>query len=102
MRLSEATHTGGAARPEATPRLRTERLRREPIVSDKILRDAVVNEPERDPEVVTKHISVTAIDGPIAGHVVTNHEKHVAVRAAERHPAWTGRVGIDAALESPE
>jgi osmotically-inducible protein OsmY len=57
-----------------------------PIVSDKILRDAVVNELERDPEVAAKHISVTAIDGAITlgGHVVTNHEKHVAVRAAER------------------
>jgi osmotically-inducible protein OsmY len=34
-----------------------------PTVSDKILRDAVVNELERDPEVNAKHISVTAIDG---------------------------------------
>ena len=57
-----------------------------PIVSDKILRDAVVNELERDPEVAGKHISVTAIDGAITlgGHVTTYHEKHVAVRAAER------------------
>jgi osmotically-inducible protein OsmY len=57
-----------------------------PTVSDEILRDAVVKELERDPEVVPKHISVTAIDGAIAlgGHVMTIHEKHVAVRAAER------------------
>jgi osmotically-inducible protein OsmY len=57
-----------------------------PTVSDTILRDAVVKELERDPEVVAKHISVTAIDGAIAlgGHVATIHEKHVAVRAAER------------------
>jgi hypothetical protein len=57
-----------------------------PTVSDTILRDAVVKELERDPEVVAKHISVTAIDGAIAlgGHVMTIHEKHVAVRAAER------------------
>ena len=34
-----------------------------PTVSDTILRDAVVKELERDPEVVAKHISVTAIDG---------------------------------------
>jgi osmotically-inducible protein OsmY len=57
-----------------------------PIVSDKMLRDAVVKELERDPEVVAKHISVTAIDGAITlgGHVMSIHEKHVAVRAAER------------------
>jgi osmotically-inducible protein OsmY len=60
-----------------------------PTVSDKILRDAVVNELERDPEVNAKHISVTAIDGAITlgGHVAAIHEKHVAVRAAERVPA---------------
>jgi osmotically-inducible protein OsmY len=57
-----------------------------PRVSDKVLRGAVVKELERDPDVVAKHISVTAIDGAIAlgGHVMTIHEKHVAVRAAER------------------
>jgi osmotically-inducible protein OsmY len=57
-----------------------------PTVSDTMLRDAVVKELERDPEVVAKHISVTAIDGAITlgGHVMTIHEKHVAVRAAER------------------
>jgi osmotically-inducible protein OsmY len=61
-----------------------------PKVSDKILRDAVVKELEDDPElVVAKHISVTSIDGAITlgGHVMTIHEKHVAVRAAERVPA---------------
>ena len=60
-----------------------------PIVSDKILRDAVVKELECDPEVAAKHISVTAIDGAITlgGHVMRDHEKHVAVRAAERVPA---------------
>jgi osmotically-inducible protein OsmY len=57
-----------------------------PIISDKILRNAVVKELECDPEVAAKHISVTAIDGAITlgGHVMTIHEKHVAVRAAER------------------
>ena len=57
-----------------------------PIVSDKLIRDAVVNELERDPEVIAKHVSVTAIDGAITlgGHVMSIHEKHVAVRAAER------------------
>jgi osmotically-inducible protein OsmY len=57
-----------------------------PIVSDKFLRDAVVKELDHDPEVVAKHISVTAVDGAITlgGHVTTNNEKHVAVRAAER------------------
>jgi osmotically-inducible protein OsmY len=57
-----------------------------PMISDKILRDAVVKELNDDPEVVAKHISVTAIDGAITlgGHVMTIHEKHVAVRAAER------------------
>jgi osmotically-inducible protein OsmY len=57
-----------------------------PIISDKILRDAVVKELERDPEIAAKHISVTAIGGAItlAGHVARDHEKHVAVRAAER------------------
>ena len=60
-----------------------------PMISDKILRDAVVTELERDPEVVAKHVSVTAIDGAITlgGHVMSSHEKHVAVRAAERIPA---------------
>jgi osmotically-inducible protein OsmY len=60
-----------------------------PIVSDEILRNTVVMELERDPEVIAKHISVTAIDGAVTlgGHVATIHEKHVAVRAAERIPA---------------
>ena len=57
-----------------------------PMTSDEILRDAVVKELERDPEVVAKHISVTAIDGAVTlgGHVTTIHERHVALRAAER------------------
>jgi osmotically-inducible protein OsmY len=57
-----------------------------PVVSDKTLRDAVIKELEDDPEVIAKHIWVTAIDGAVtlAGHVITIHEKHVAVRAAER------------------
>ena len=61
-----------------------------PTVSDKNLRDAVEKELDSDPEVVAKHISVTAIDGAImlGGHVMSIHEKHVAVRAAER---CTGR-----------
>lgn len=60
-----------------------------PMISDTILRDAVVKELESDPEVAAKHISVTAIDGAITlrGHVMKIHEKHVAVRAAERVPA---------------
>lgn len=60
-----------------------------PMISDKILRDAVVNELEADPEVLAKHISVTAIDGAITlgGHVMRDHDKHAAVRAAERVPA---------------
>jgi hypothetical protein len=57
-----------------------------PTLSDKMLRNAVVKELEDDSEVAAKHISVTAIDGAITlgGHVMTYHEKHVAVRAAER------------------
>jgi osmotically-inducible protein OsmY len=57
-----------------------------PTVSDNNLRDAVEKELESDPEVVAKHIAVTAIDGAITlrGHVMSIHEKHVAVRAAER------------------
>ena len=57
-----------------------------PMISDKLLRDAVEQELDSDPEVFAKHISVTAVDGAItlAGHVMTLHEKHVAVRAAER------------------
>jgi osmotically-inducible protein OsmY len=60
-----------------------------PIVSDKSLRDAVMKELEDDQEVAAKHIWVTAIDGAVtlAGHVMTIHEKRVAVRAAERVPA---------------
>jgi osmotically-inducible protein OsmY len=60
-----------------------------PIVSDTILRDDVLKELETDPEVVAKHISVAAADGAVTlrGHVMTVHEKHVAVRAAERVPA---------------
>jgi osmotically-inducible protein OsmY len=57
-----------------------------PIINDKVLRDAVVKELESDPEVGAKHISVTANDGAITlgGHVTRDHEKHAAVRAAER------------------
>jgi osmotically-inducible protein OsmY len=57
-----------------------------PTVSDKVLRDAVLNELESDPEVAAEHVWVAAIDGAVAlgGHVMTHHEKHVAVRAAER------------------
>jgi osmotically-inducible protein OsmY len=59
-----------------------------PIVSDNILREAVVKEPDSDPEVAAKHISVITIDGAVTlgGHVMRDHEKHVAVRAAERVP----------------
>jgi len=57
-----------------------------PFVSDESLRAAVVKELEDDPELVATHISVIAIDGAVTlgGHVMTIHEKHVAVRAAER------------------
>jgi osmotically-inducible protein OsmY len=57
-----------------------------PTINDQILRDAVVKELESDPEVGAKHISVTAVDGAITlgGHVTYDHEKHAAVRAAER------------------
>jgi osmotically-inducible protein OsmY len=56
------------------------------MVSDASLRDAVLKELERDPEIVAKHISVTEIDGAVTlgGHVTMIHEKHAAVRAAER------------------
>lgn len=37
-----------------------------PLISDTILRNAVVKELESDPEVGAKHISVTADDGAIA------------------------------------
>ena len=57
-----------------------------PMISDETLRNAVVKELESDPDVAAKHISVAAIDGAITlrGHVTTYHEKHEAVRAAER------------------
>ena len=57
-----------------------------PTTNDEAIRDAVVNELARDPEVVASHISVSVIDGAVAlgGHVMMVHEKHVAVRAAER------------------
>jgi osmotically-inducible protein OsmY len=73
-----------------------------PTISHKILRDAVVKELERDPEVIAKHISVTAIDGAITlgGHVMTIHEKHVAVRAAERVEAVRA-VADDIAVREP-
>jgi osmotically-inducible protein OsmY len=60
-----------------------------PTMSDKNLRDAVLRQLERDPEVFEKYISVTAIGAAIAlgGHVMTVHEKHVAVRAAQQVPA---------------
>lgn len=57
-----------------------------PILSDKLLRDAVVKELESDAELGAKHVWVTAVDGAITlgGHVLSYHEKHEAVRAAER------------------
>lgn len=57
-----------------------------PMVSNRILRDAVLKELEDDPEVVAKHITVTAVDGAIGlgGHVERYHEKHEAVRLAEQ------------------
>ncbi|MFZ1880211.1 MAG: BON domain-containing protein [Gaiellaceae bacterium] len=73
-----------------------------PIVSDTILRETVVNELAADPEVVAKHISVNALDGAITlgGHVMTVHEKHVAVRAAERIDAVRA-VADDIEVRSP-
>jgi osmotically-inducible protein OsmY len=43
-----------------------------PLVNDDVLRDAVLEELARDPEVAAKHISVTAVDGAITlgGHVM--------------------------------
>ena len=60
-----------------------------PTISDQTLRDSVAKELESDPEVVATYISVAAADGAVTlrGHVATYHEKHVAVRAAERVPA---------------
>lgn len=60
-----------------------------PVVGDDLVRDAVVQELEADPEVGAEHIAVSAVDGAITlgGHVTGNHEKHEAVRAAERVPA---------------
>jgi osmotically-inducible protein OsmY len=57
-----------------------------PTVSDQTLLDAVEKELQADPEVSPQHISVTVHDGAVAlgGHVSTIHEKHAAVRAAER------------------
>ncbi len=57
-----------------------------PIVNDESLRTEVVKELEADPEVAAGHISVTAANGAVTllGHVATYHEKHAAVRAAER------------------
>ncbi len=56
------------------------------VISNKGLRDAVVKELNSDPELFAKHISVTATDGAVTlgGHVMTIHEKHVALRAAQR------------------
>lgn len=57
-----------------------------PILDNETLRTAVEKELESDPEVDPRHISVTAVDGAITlgGSVVTYHQKHAAVRAAER------------------
>src|SRR5262249_43599963 len=71
-------------RARSASRLNTSRRRSEsmkPMVSNEVLRDAVLKELDSDPEVDAKHIWVTATDGAIAlgGHVVTIHEKHVAV-----------------------
>lgn len=56
------------------------------MISDELLREAVLKELDDDPDVVAKHVSVTSIDGAITlrGHVMSYHERHVAVRAAER------------------
>jgi osmotically-inducible protein OsmY len=73
-----------------------------PIVSDETLRAAVVKELRDDPEVGAKHISVTVLDGAITlgGHVMTDHEKHVPVRAAERVDAVRA-VADDIEVRSP-
>jgi osmotically-inducible protein OsmY len=57
-----------------------------PLLSDAHLRDAIVKAFEDDPGVLPKHLTVTTIDGAVTlgGHVETYHEKHEAVRAAER------------------
>jgi osmotically-inducible protein OsmY len=74
-----------------------------PMVSDRILRDAVVDELYRDQEVIANHISVTARNRAVTlgGHVMTVHEKHVAVRAAERVPAVRA-VADDIEVRSPD
>jgi osmotically-inducible protein OsmY len=56
-----------------------------PTVSDENLRDAVEKALEGDPEIHAKHISVNVRDGAVTlgGHVMTQHEKHAAVRATE-------------------
>jgi hypothetical protein len=47
----------------------------EAAISDEILRDTMVKELERDPEIDAKYTSVTALDDAITlgGHVMTNH-----------------------------
>jgi osmotically-inducible protein OsmY len=73
-----------------------------PIISDTLLREAVEKELDSDPEVIATHISVNAIDGAImlGGHVLSLHEKHVAVRAAERIEAVRA-VADDIAVKDP-
>jgi osmotically-inducible protein OsmY len=73
-----------------------------PVVSNELLRDAVLQELRADPDVAAKHISVAATDGAVAlgGHVVTVHEKHAAVRAAERVAAVRA-VADDIEIRSP-
>jgi osmotically-inducible protein OsmY len=57
-----------------------------PLLNDRLIREAVLEELESDPELSAKHISVTVNNGAVtlAGHVVAIHQKHAAVRAAER------------------
>ena len=73
-----------------------------PMMSDQELRDAVLKELADDPDVTATHISVTAVDGAITlrGHVAAIHQKHAAVRAAERVEA-VRVVADDIEVEDP-
>ena len=56
------------------------------VMSDKLMRDAVIKELDWDPKVTASAIGVTAKDGAISlsGHVASYSEKLAAVRAVER------------------
>jgi hypothetical protein len=61
-----------------------------PLLNDRLIRDAVLDGSESDPDVSEKHISVTVNNGAVtlAGHVVASLHEFPTTRSPRSSPSY--------------